>query len=120
MDPTAKLIMLAAYLGTGILMGGLGVPLWLEMIPPNPWYGFRTPSALANEKIWYPVNRVTGYWLIITGVACSGTSICAYLANLGVDTTTWVNLAVLATGIVLMIVQPVRLLLRLKAKLGSS
>ena len=117
MDP--KLIILASYLGTGILIGGLGVPLLWEMIPPNIWYGFKTPSTLKHEEIWYPVNRVSGYWMVLTGVACSGTSICAYLADFDIATATWANLAVCMSCIVLMIVHSVRVLLRLKAKLQS-
>ena len=101
-------------------MGGLGIPLLLEIVPPNPWYGFKTASALANEEIWYPVNRLTGYWLLIMGFACSGTAICAYLADLRVGTAAWVNLAVCMTCLVSMIVHTFRLLFRLNAKLNAS
>lgn len=110
-----QLVIFASYLGTAILLGGLGVPLVMEMIPPNNWYGFRTPSTLANEEIWYPVNRLTGCWLVIYGVASSTTAVCTYAANFPVDTAAWINLGVCMTCLAFMIIHPVRLLLKLKA-----
>jgi len=51
-----------------ILVAVLGVPLMLDWIPPNRFYGFRTPSTLASPQIWYDVNRATGVALLIAGV----------------------------------------------------
>jgi|SRR5215510_14872065 len=53
----------------GVIYIGLGIPLLLGRIPPNAWYGCRTQKTLSSEEIWYPVNRVTGRYMIISGVA---------------------------------------------------
>ena len=41
------------YSGTGILLGGLALPLIVGRVPPNYWYGFRTPRTLASASLWY-------------------------------------------------------------------
>jgi hypothetical protein len=46
----------------------LGVPLWLQMVPPNRFYGYRTATTLASERVWYQVNQWTGLALIVAGV----------------------------------------------------
>jgi uncharacterized membrane protein len=52
----------------GMIFVGLGLPLFLRRVPPNPWYGCRTTRTLSDKKIWYEVNQVTGKGLILTGV----------------------------------------------------
>ncbi|MGH6834397.1 MAG: SdpI family protein [Methylocella sp.] len=54
---------------TGLLFIAIGIPLALERVPPNHWYGFRTAKTLSNQTIWYAANRVAGIDLIIAGVA---------------------------------------------------
>jgi hypothetical protein len=46
----------------------IGIPLALERVPPNHWYGFRTAKTFSNQTIWYAANRVAGIDLIIAGV----------------------------------------------------
>ncbi len=55
-----------------------GVPLILERVPPNPWYGFRVQATLENQAVWYPANRylgkcslVFGLFMIVTSVGLS-------------------------------------------------
>lgn len=54
---------------TGIIFVLLGIPLKRDKIPPNMWYGFRTPKTLSNEKTWYEVNRIAGQDMITAGLA---------------------------------------------------
>ena len=42
--------------GMGLLFIGLSIPLLLNKVPPNLWYGFRTRLTLSDPQIWYPVN----------------------------------------------------------------
>lgn len=60
------------YLLLFVVLGGifvaLGIPLKQGRIPPNYFYGFRTPRTLRDETIWYPVNRVLGVDMVRTGV----------------------------------------------------
>ena len=53
--------------GIGILMIVLAVPLALQKIKPNMWYGFRTPRTLSDEGIWYAANQYAGKALLIAG-----------------------------------------------------
>lgn len=66
MSPIATL--LCFYLGSGGLLGLLGIPLMLRKVPPNFWYGFRTPRTLANPDIWYEANAAAGARLCVAGV----------------------------------------------------
>jgi uncharacterized membrane protein len=69
MTSLKPLFMLVGWLHVfiGALFIGLGVPLMLQSVKPNRWYGFRTPKTLSDPEIWYAVNRVTGRDLLIGG-----------------------------------------------------
>jgi uncharacterized membrane protein len=54
---------------TGLLFVGIGIPLALQKVRPNPWYGFRTSKTLSDPHIWYAANQVTGIDLILAGAA---------------------------------------------------
>ena len=41
----------------------VSIPLIANLVPPNRFYGFRTPRTLSNERIWYRVNRFAGWAL---------------------------------------------------------
>ena len=53
----------------------LGFPLKYEKIPPNWFYGFRTPKSLSSKEIWYQVNRVAGVDMIRAGVVIIAASL---------------------------------------------
>jgi len=53
---------------TGLLLAGLGVPLWRGKVPPNALYGFRTPKTRTNEEVWYEANRIGGRDLVLGGL----------------------------------------------------
>jgi uncharacterized membrane protein len=50
-----------------ILIIALSVPLILELIPRNWFYGLRTRRTLSSDENWYPANRVGGVALAIAG-----------------------------------------------------
>jgi len=52
---------------TGLLFVGLSVPLIQKRVPPNRFYGFRTPKTLSDPKIWYEVNHISGIDLFLAG-----------------------------------------------------
>ena len=54
----------------------LSVPLILEKVPPNNTYGFRTSKTLSAPEIWYPANRVAGWFM----VGAAAASLCFNLA----------------------------------------
>ena len=47
-----------------IVLIALAGPLLLRRIPPNGLYGFRTPSTLRDERLWYEVNAKTAVDLV--------------------------------------------------------
>ncbi len=87
--------MLAMYVIFGLLLVGLSVPLLLDKIPPNGWYGFRVPSTLYNPDLWYKVNRYAARWLLLSGIVTVVAAVVLYYgADLSVDGYAWSLLAV--------------------------
>lgn len=43
-------------IGAHLLLLGLGIPLAMGRVKRNSWYGFRTPSTVSRDEVWYPVN----------------------------------------------------------------
>jgi len=63
----------------GILFVGLSIPLIRNRVPPNRFYGFRTPKTLSDPKIWYEVNHISGNDLLVAGalITCSSVTMFA-------------------------------------------
>ena len=51
-----------------ILVIIVSVPLILQMVPRNRFYGFRTPRTRSADEIWYPANRVAGILMTVAGL----------------------------------------------------
>lgn len=77
------------WLFVGLLFIGLGIPLILEKVPPNRWYGLRVAKTLSSERIWYPANRVAGYDLMWAGIAIAITTVITGLFFERLDSTTF-------------------------------
>jgi hypothetical protein len=60
-------LVLVVFEATALLFIALGIPLWRRKVRPNGLYGYRTPTTLKNERIWYEVNAGTGGDLIGIG-----------------------------------------------------
>jgi uncharacterized membrane protein len=87
-------------------LGGLcilgGLPLAMNLIPPNHWGGVRLRKTLSDERIWYLANSYCGKRLILTGVI---TIVCAVVLRLtAMSPATYGSICVLVLfgGIVLM------------------
>ncbi len=52
----------------GVLSIGVGLPLYWNKIPPNPFYGIRIPKALESEESWYTINHVGGKKIVVAGI----------------------------------------------------
>lgn len=61
----------ASYVCIGLLYVGLALPLIRRRVPPNRYYGFRTPRTLASRSTWYAANEVAGRALLVAGVVVS-------------------------------------------------
>lgn len=61
------------HLGVGFVLIGLlliavSIPLILQRIKMNAWYGVRIPKAFESESNWYAINRVGGRWMAGAGL----------------------------------------------------
>ena len=50
-------ILLIFYVGAGLLLRVLSVPLLLGKVGPNPWYGFRVRRTLENPAALHAPRR---------------------------------------------------------------
>ncbi len=80
MNETAALLF-GMYVALGGLLIALGLPMVLGRVPPNRLYGFRTPTTLARPDIWYPVNRVAGWWSVVLGAVTATATAIAWVGG---------------------------------------
>ncbi|MGE0702615.1 MAG: SdpI family protein [Vicinamibacterales bacterium] len=45
----------------------MSIPLILRWVPPNRFYGFRTPATLRSVSVWYDANALNGRHLLQLG-----------------------------------------------------
>jgi uncharacterized membrane protein len=94
------------WLLVGILFIGIGIPLILEKVPPNQWYGFRVTKTFSSERIWYAANRIAGYDLLWAGSAIAITAITTGLLfnQIGSTTVYIINFALFVCALVIAVV----------------
>ena len=63
-----KLMVFVWNFGLPLLLIPLAIPMMLERVRPNWWYGFRTRKTLSDEGIWYKANAYAGSALLLAGV----------------------------------------------------
>ncbi len=73
--------LLALYSLGGLLLAGLSVPLILQKIPPNGFYGLRVRSTMENPKLWYKVNAYAGRRLLVVGLLTAFGSIILFYTS---------------------------------------
>ena len=56
------------YLGMGLVLLLLSIPLLQGKIKRNYWYGFRLPSVFRSEEVWLEVNRYGAKGLLASAV----------------------------------------------------
>jgi len=91
-------------IGLAVLCIVGGLPLAMNLIPPNRWGGVRLRKTLSDERIWYLANSYCGKALVLTGVI---TIICAVALRLtAMPPATYGSICVIVLfgGIVLMAV----------------
>jgi uncharacterized membrane protein len=78
----------------GALVALAAVPLALGKVPPNSWYGFRTPATLSDARTWHLVNRACGRYFIASGLMMIAFGLAMILGAIPAATQ-WVLLGVL-------------------------
>ena len=107
--------LLVMYVIFGALLAGLAVPLLLDKVPPNGWYGFRVPSTLYNPDLWYKVNRYMARWLLAAGIVTMVGAIgLTFVPGLSVDAYAWLCLLVFSAAFLPGLVLSFRYLRRLQ------
>ena len=98
------LLLLLAFLATGLLTIGLSLPLLWGKVAPNLYYGFRTPSTVRDPEIWYPANRACAAYLLIWGVLMAMTALGSFfLPGMGEELFLTVNLTVILGGAIVVV-----------------
>lgn len=46
----------------------VALPLLFRVVPPNYFFGFRTPATLRTRSVWYDVNALTAKHLLALGL----------------------------------------------------
>jgi uncharacterized membrane protein len=102
------------YVIVACVVGLLGLPLYFGKIPPNRFYGFRTERTLADPKVWYPVNRAAGGWMIITGALTAAVATWGERNSWQLESAAVANLVVFSAGMLIMLIHSLRTLWRIK------
>ena len=67
----------------GILIALTAIPLVLGKVPPNMFYGVRTPRTMSDRDVWYKANAYGGRALLVAGLIAALGSIA--LTRVGLD-----------------------------------
>ncbi len=62
----------------GVLLIAISLPLIYDKVPPNGFYGFRTPRTMSDPNVWYPANRVAGRNLAVAGSIVATTALVVF------------------------------------------
>jgi len=57
------------------------IPLLRRQVPPNRWFGFRTPSTVRDPALWYEVNYRAGVDLLVTGLLLAACAAILFVAE---------------------------------------
>lgn len=78
--------LLFVYIGGGILLALISLPLIADKVKPNPWYGFRVPTTLKNPEIWYATNKYFAKRQLVVALIEIAAAIGLYfLPNISID-----------------------------------
>jgi uncharacterized membrane protein len=66
--PDPKLIVGYLPIALPLITILLVIPLVLQKVPPNLWYGFRTRKTLSDTDTWYRANYLGGAGLLFSAI----------------------------------------------------
>ena len=52
------------FIFLAILVSCVALPLYLRLVPPNMFFGFREKRILENKKAWYDINQFFGLQIL--------------------------------------------------------
>jgi uncharacterized membrane protein len=59
---------LIVNLAVPLLVLAFSIPLIYKKVPPNRWYGFRTPKTLSSDAMWYRTNKIGGQYFVVAAL----------------------------------------------------
>lgn len=88
------------YVGGGLLLALISIPLVQRRIPPNLFYGFRIPRTLNDPRMWYNANAYSGKRLFVVGIVIAIAALFfAQAPNLTLDSYALACSAVIFAGL---------------------
>ena len=81
----SRQLLLITFVGTGLILSILAIPMIMGLIGPNPFYGFRTRKSMSNREVWYEINAYSGWWLLADGLIVALVAAVVYAAFPGFD-----------------------------------
>ncbi|MDH7517714.1 MAG: SdpI family protein [Candidatus Thermoplasmatota archaeon] len=105
MDNYVLIILL--YILVGLLEIIMGIPLLLEKVKPNWFYGFRLPKTLSNNEVWYKSNKYVGRDFVIMGIIISLISLFMLIArdSLSIILIVYVGAALLIGSVFIVLIR---------------
>ena len=91
-----------------------GLPLAMNIIPPNRWSGVRVRKTLSDERIWYLVNSYCGKGLMLIGSISLVVAVALRLTGMSPTTYSSICVLVLFGGLALWVVATLIYLIRVK------
>ena len=91
-------------IGLSVLCIVGGLPLAMNLIPPNPISGVKVRKAQSDKRIWYLVNSYCGKGLMLTGIISLVVAVALCLTAMSPATYGAICLLVLVGGLVLTLV----------------
>lgn len=108
--------LLYLYVGSGLVLTLISLPLMFGKIKPNALYGFRVPATLDNPDLWYPVNRYAAKRLLIAGLLMIIAAVGLYFwPGITPDIYAWAFLGIFVVTFSIVIIQCVRYLRKLES-----
>ena len=53
----------------GVLICAVGIAFIFKTVPPNRWFGIRTPRTISDPVAWYRAHRAFGCIFLVMGLA---------------------------------------------------
>jgi len=113
--------LLIIYVGGGLILALISLPLIYGKIKPNSLYGFRIPATLEDPDLWYPVNQFAAKRLLITSLVIIAAAIGLYFwPGISVDTYAYGFLGIFLAAFTIVIIQCLSYLHRLQSDKTSQ
>ncbi len=82
--------LLILYIIAGLFLVAIALPLALQKVGPNSYYGFRVPKTLSDTRIWYLANSYAGFRLMAAGLVIAiGAPILYCIPGLTIESYAW-------------------------------